>query len=363
MKTYPLPSPERPKDASRVFDTKEPQLVLKTMDEDEFKRVVGEWAYSCLKKEKKYSNVALLGGSGDSGRDLVAYIDGDMQKFDIYQCKRYEKPLTPSMYMVEFGKLCYYTYKDEYEIPNKYYIVASNGIGNALRNLLEHPKQINTKLINEWDEKCGKKGQIIANGIKMTDNLRKYIDNFDFSIVSDVSPITLLTDFSKSPWYKYHFGGGIKRRPVIEKPAEILEESEKTMPYVKQLLKVYSKEAGQVYETQEDLKNNNKLYRHFKRQREGFFSAQSLKRFARDELLHEDSYDSLKDQVEFGIMDIYEKEYSSELERVKETTKQANSLAISCEEIKKITVQDKTGMCHELVNDEKIVWSDDDENL
>lgn len=123
MKTYPLPSPERPKDASRVFDTKEPQLVLKTMDEDEFERVVGEWAYSCLKKEKKYCNVALLGGSGDSGRDLVAYIDGDMQKFDIYQCKRYEKPLTPSMYMVEFGKLCYYTYKDEYEIPNKYYIV------------------------------------------------------------------------------------------------------------------------------------------------------------------------------------------------------------------------------------------------
>lgn len=61
MKTYPLPSPERPKDASRVFDTKEPQLVLKTMDEDEFERVVGEWAYSCLKKEKKYSNVALLG--------------------------------------------------------------------------------------------------------------------------------------------------------------------------------------------------------------------------------------------------------------------------------------------------------------
>ena len=31
------------------------------------------------------------------------------------------------------------------------------------------------------------------------------------------------------------------------------------MPYVKQLLKVYSKEAGQVYETQEDLKNNQKL--------------------------------------------------------------------------------------------------------
>ena len=350
MKTQPLSSPERPKNTSRIFDTTEPQLRLKTMGEDEFERVVGEWAYSCLRKEKKYSNVALLGGSGDSGRDLVAYIDDNMQKFDIYQCKRYEKPLSPSTYMIEFGKLCYYTYIGEYVVPNKYYIVASNGIGQSLRKLIEHPKQINTELINTWDEKCGKKRQIIAEGIKMTDSLRKYIEEFDFSIVSDIAPITLLDEFSKSPWYKYHFGGGIKKRPTFEKPSEQLKKSEKTMPYVKQLLKVYSKEAGQVYETQEDLKNNQKLYKHFMRQREGFFSAQSLKRFARDELLNEDSYNSLKGQVEFGIMDVYENEYSSELERVKETTKQANSLGVSCEEIKDVTIYDKTGMCHELVN-------------
>ena len=363
MKTQPLSSPERPKNTSRIFDTTEPQLRLKTMGEDEFERVVGEWAYSCLRKEKKYSNVALLGGSGDSGRDLVAYIDDNMQKFDIYQCKRYEKPLSPSTYMIEFGKLCYYTYIGEYVVPNKYYIVASNGIGQSLRKLIEHPKQINTELINTWDEKCGKKRQIIAEGIKMTDSLRKYIEEFDFSIVSDIAPITLLDEFSKSPWYKYHFGGGIKKRPTFEKPSEQLKKSEKTMPYVKQLLKVYSKEAGQVYETHEDLKNNQKLYKHFMRQREGFFSAQSLKRFARDELLNEDSYNSLKGQVEFGIMDVYENEYSSELERVKETTKQANSLGVSCEEIKDVTIYDKTGMCHELVNDEKIIWSDIDENI
>lgn len=232
-----------------------------------------------------------------------------------------------------------------------------------MRKLIEHPKQINIELIKVWDEKCGKKRQITANGIKMTDDLRKYIEEFDFSIVSDISPITLIDDFSKSPWYKYHFGGGIKKRPASEKPSEKLNNSEKTMPYVKQLLNVYSKEAGQVYETHEELKNNKKLYRHFMRQREGFFSAQSLKRFARDELLNEDSYDSLKEQIEFGILDVYENEHSSELERVKETTKQANSLSISCEEIKDITIQDKTGMCHELVNDDRIVWSDIGENI
>ena len=48
--------------------------------------------------------------------------------------------------MVEFGKLCYYTFKGEY-VPQKYYIVASNGIGKSLRSLIENPSEINTKLI------------------------------------------------------------------------------------------------------------------------------------------------------------------------------------------------------------------------
>lgn len=40
--------------------------------------------------------------------------------------------------MVEFGKLCYYTFIGEYNIPQKYYIVASNGIGKSLRSLIEN---------------------------------------------------------------------------------------------------------------------------------------------------------------------------------------------------------------------------------
>lgn len=363
MKTRPLPLPGDVKDTSRIFDTTEPLLRLKNIGEDEFERIVGEWAYSCLKEEKKYSNVALLGGSSDAGRDLVAYIDDDMQKFDIYQCKRYAKPITPSEYMIEFGKLCYYTFIGEYRIPNKYFIVASNGIGKSLRTLIENPQRINVELLNNWNSKCGKKKQIISEGIELTIDLKDYIEKFDFSIVSDIEPTTLVTQFQKSPWYKYHFGGGIKKRPKFEKPSEQLENSEKTMPYIKQLLQVYSNETGQNYNTQDKLKENNNLYKHFMRQREGFFSAQSLKRFVRDELFDEDSYDLLKDQIEFGIMDVYEEKHSSELERVKETIKHANCLSISCEEIKEITIQDKTGMCHELVNDEKIVWSDVDEDI
>lgn len=62
-------------------------------------------------------------------------------------------------------------------------------------------------------------------------------------------------------------------------------------------------------------------------------------------------------------MNIYEREYDSELERVKSTTQQANTLSISKDEIKNVTVQDKTGMCHELVNENRLTWSDISENI
>lgn len=233
MKTTPIMIPEKPRDTSRIFDTTEPLLRLRNMGDDEFERVVGEWAYSCLKNSEKYSNVALMGGSGDSGRDLVAYIDSDIKKFDIYQCKQYDKPLSPAVYMVEFGKLCYYTFIGEYNVPQKYYIVASNGIGKSLRILIENPLEINTKLVKEWNDKCGKKRQIISEGIQLTDKLRKYIEEFDFSIVSDISPIKLIEDFSSSVWYKYHFGGGLKRRPKYDRPPEKLQPDEKILPYVR----------------------------------------------------------------------------------------------------------------------------------
>ena len=172
-----------------------------------------------------------------------------------------------------------------------------------------------------------------------------------------------MEQFSQTNWYKYHFGGGIKKRPVSEKPNETLSSEEKKLPYVKQLLEVYSEEDNCLYEDDNELKRNPSLFNHFTRQREGFFSAQSLKRFVRDELVDESEYETLKEQVNFGIADTYEKHYESKLERVKGTTGKAAELNLSSAEIHDIKVQDKNGMCHELVNDGKLIWSDGNGNL
>ena len=252
---------------------------------------------------------------------------------------------------------------NKYRIPEKYYIVASKGVGAKLRKYIENPTMIGTELIKQWNTYCGGKKQILAEGISLTDDLRVYIEQFDFTIIKDISPIKFLEQFSQTNWYKYHFGGGIKKRPMAEKPNEILSQDEKKLPYVQQLLEVYSEEDNCLYEDDKELKRNPGLFNHFTRQREGFFSAQSLKRFVRDELVDEGEYESLKEQVSFGIADTYEKNYESKLERVRSTTGKAAELNLSSAEIRDIKVQDKNGMCHELVNDGKLMWSDGNGNL
>ena len=130
---------------------------------------------------------------------------------------------------------------------------------------------IGIELIKQWDIHCGGKKQILADGIKLTNELKAYIEHFDFSIIKDISQIKFLEQFSQTNWYKYHFGGGIKKRPVAEKPAETLSSEEMKLPYVKQLLELYSGEDNCLYEDDNDLKRNPSLFNHFTRQREGFF--------------------------------------------------------------------------------------------
>ena len=357
MKTIPLSVDNNPKDVSRIFDsTIDPLVRLRTIEAGEFEDIASEWAVGYLNQFENYKNVAQMGGSKDSGRDIVAYIDESLQTFDIFQCKKYKDPLTPSAYMSEFGKLCYYTFIGKYNVPRKYYIVASNGIGQDLRELVEHPKTINKLLIDNWDKHCKPKKKIVSEGLPLSDELKAYIINFDFSIVSEISPPTLLEQFSKTIWYKYHFGGGIKKRPRVAKPIEVLDEEEIRMEYVTQLMKVYGKHENVVISDVESLKPIRKLYSHFKRQRECFHNARALERFTRDELINDDIYDDLKNQVYHGVATTCDSDFDDDLKRVDETVARAQVLVIKTSELDDITTLEKSGICHDLVNDGEMSW-------
>ncbi|MMZ48970.1 hypothetical protein D1872_106550 [compost metagenome] len=361
MKTNPVPMLEIPNNTSRIFDTTiDPLVRLRTIEAGEFEDIACEWASGYLTQFENYKSIAQIGGSKDSGRDIVAYLDDSMQNFDIFQCKRYKDPLAPSGYMTEFGKLCYYTMIGKYNKPRKYFIVASNGIGQDLRNLVEHPSRINNELIDTWDKYCAGKRKILSGGLPLSSQLKTYIQDFDFSVVSEIAPATLIEQFAKTGWYKYHFGGGLKQRPKVKKPQEALEDDELRMNYVDQLLQVYSNHENTPIKDIDSLKSKKSLHNHFKRQRECFHNAQALKRFTRDELINDDIYEDVKNQVFHGVISTCEIKYDNDLKRVDKTVARSQILPINSSELGDINVMEKSGICHELVNDGEMNWVYDD---
>lgn len=358
MNLIELKKPQKPANGNIIFGTPmNPASKLETISDKEFEQTVVEWAFSYLKS--KYYDVYRLGDSGDKGRDLIAYYSESKDKFDMYQCKHYKKPLSPSNYWTEFGKLCYYTYSNQYKVPQKYFIVASKGVGQELRDLIDNPERINPGLIDNWGKYCA--SGIINKKIVLDDKLRDYIQQFDFSIVNDISPIKLLDQYSQTPWFKYRFGGGLIKRPAPEQPPANISNEESQLLYIMQLLSAYSEHTNSNMLDIVSLKSNKKLFEHFTRQRECFYSAQSLKRFARDELIDESLYDDIKKEIHYCVADICNQDYDDGFLRANATLDKARLVPLDVNDLGKINPSDKSGICHELVNDEKLKWVEEDD--
>ena len=62
--------------------------------------------------ESSYHGIKRFAGAGDKGIDVVGFISSNQfsDGWDNYQCKFYDKPLTPTDIWVEFGKIIYFTY-------------------------------------------------------------------------------------------------------------------------------------------------------------------------------------------------------------------------------------------------------------
>lgn len=358
MDTIVLIGKPEARDITKIFSVNKPPLeVFRTISPSQFEDLTYGWVIEYLQPKEKYVDAVQLGSGKDGGRDIIAYFAEDKKEFDIFQCKRYDKTLSPSMYFCEFGKLCYYTKIGEYAVPRNYFLVANREIGKELRYFFENPNKIADKLIEKWDEWCAKK--ISNQAISLTGELREYISKFNFNIVKDISPGKFLEQVKTTRYYKYYFGGGIEKRTPIE-DIDLTKKIKLNFPFVVQLFKIYTQELHKEILSQDDLIGNNKEFNHFTRQYNAYFYYLSLVRFARDQLI--DSDDSVKtflDQIYYAIADSYDKAEFNTLQRVYDSTQAAINASINSQELGAIDVRDKIGACHELVNKGKIRWYDE----
>jgi hypothetical protein len=130
------------------------QMRVKCFSPDEWEAFVEEWASAGI--TDSYELIRRHSGSGDMGIDVAGYVDnhGLFGVWDNFQCKRYASSLSLSTVLVEFGKVIYYSFKNEYAPPRKYYFVAPNGVGTTLSKLMDQPDKLKEKIRDKWDECC-----------------------------------------------------------------------------------------------------------------------------------------------------------------------------------------------------------------
>lgn len=330
-----------------------PRKKVEIFSPDDFEQFITEWLYGC--KLSEYKQAIRLGASGDKGRDVVAYAhDGSV---DYYQCKHYSSPLAPSNYWVEFGKLCYYTFMNEYPVPINYYIIASNGLGNDLQDLIDNPKNINQKLAKNWVTYC--EGKITkSQKIKLKSNFKTYVENFDFSVVKTYSIDRIINEHLNSKYGIFRFGGVNTERPVVLSVPTQIEKDE--LHYIKALFDAYSEYLKCKVSEECHITGDLTCYKDFNMQRKRYYSAESIKRFVRDTFTTTDEFAVLENEVFAGVIETIDDLYSNGLECLKSVMKQAASINTSkCildSKLNYIGNMERQGVCHMLVNEGKIKW-------
>jgi hypothetical protein len=326
-----------------------------SMSEDEYEEYTLEWVYGFLLP--KYLKVRSFGGAGDKGRDVVGYYNDG--RIDIYQCKHYDQQIAPTTLYPELGKLCYFTFIGIYPIPESYIIVAPKGCGPMLLDLLKTPNDLRTKLIENWDKYC--KDKITkTQTVELKGAFKRYVEKFDFKIVSDIAPHELLDQHGKTQYHVLRFGGGLRRyREII--PQADAEIQTRELRYTTMLLQVYGQKLSTRIGNVELLKlASSHLYKHFGIQRNAFYSAESLEKFSRENFPDSDPlpFDELKEEAENVIsttLEIHADKpgYERLLMASQEVKRQAFASSPLAGEMKNL---DKDGLCHHLVNEERVTW-------
>lgn len=347
--------------AERLNAAAVPLQRLRDMDEDTYEEVVQVWVYMCLKAAGKYAHVHRVGGAGDKGRDVIAYLDDTFNNFDLYQCKHYKGELNYSNLFGEIGKLLTYTYAKTYPVPQHYYIACPHGLAQSFRDLLQDgAKELKKSIIADWDAKVVAKVGV-TYGIKLDDKLKKYINEFDYSIIKEKDPLTFIEDFREkgAPYFFWYFGGGWSAiKKTMLKVPNVPDEKERN--YITNLYEAYSEHAGSDITPDNITESDNKKYNnHLDRSRSIFYAAEEIRLTSRRSTPPDsDEFDQLKDQINTFVGDTYDEDYTDGFSKVKKVVakageyKHAESLLVG----QFLDSNAKQGICHHLSNEGKLTW-------
>ncbi|WP_257295595.1 ABC-three component system protein [Endozoicomonas sp. YOMI1] len=213
------------------------------------------------------------------------------------------------------------------------------------------------KFQENWDGHC--KSKITSTkDIELSGELLSYVDGFDFTIFSSKSHIELIDAHSHTRFHSVRFGGGLPLRPLPEEPPMVPTGGES---HIIHILNANGDHLGYSLHGIDALVKHSRLENDLKRQRERFYSAEALRNFARD-TVPEGTFESLQEEVYYGVVDIADATHPNGYERMKRTMAQASSVALTANPLASVTKsQDRQGICHQLANEDRLQWVMDDD--
>ncbi len=328
-----------------------PIHVIQLYDDTAWEEFVLEWLDGA---QPKYPRFDRVGGAGDKGRDIVAYTtEQGPGPLDVFQCKHYDRPLMPGNAWLELGKLCVYTWKNVYPVPRKYRFVAPRGVGTTLHDLLNDPEKLRAELIATWDQHC-REGISSKEKFTLDGALLAHVKAFDFKIVGYEPPHAVLEQHRRTRHWHLRFKRDLPKRPAAGAPPAQPEQRE--LPYVTELLGAYGEHLGQEVPAVDNLDAHGDLKGHFSRARIDFFNADGLNRFYRDQF-SEGAFDDVKKQIYDGVVDTATRDHADGYQRVLATAEQSVQVQLAQNDYTTyVEPSDKKGICHHLVNDDKLKW-------
>jgi len=318
------------------------------LTDDQLEQFVREWT----SHKKEYVEVQRFSGPGDKGRDVVGYLTKERHEgpWHNYQCKQYGRTLRTGLGLGEVGKVLYYSHCGEFTAPTRFFFVAPRGLHRDLKRYIAKPSEFKAALVATWDQNCSKtiiEGQVIS----LSDALRAFLDQCDFSAISSISADELVQDPAAKPVLKAWFDVDPGPAPIGVVPEEIKTFE---LPYIQQLLDAYGEREGQTL-AQKDARDHETHGPHMYRQRERFFDADSFSRFYRDNTMQED-IDVLRRDVRHGIDETHRAMHADSLSRADAVMIQAANLQPSGALAKHARVPVRQGICHHFVNEGILKW-------
>ena len=353
----------RLKDEQLFNEARRAEDILKTMHEETYEELVTAWAFWCLKEDgkSKYEDVLHIGGAGDKGVDVIAFIDQKTNKCDIYQCKHYKHPINRSDIIGEIGKFLFFMWKGEIAIPESYYLMGPEGLSSQFTHIYTDPIKLKKAVLDSWEKDISgniEKGKTYP----LEGELYSFVERFDytkFKVYSVNRFLMDLLDCEKRYVYFQYFGFHKEYLRRIKKPTpDELDEYERK--YIEHILAAYNDVDGVAGIDEKNVKSSD-FARHYNRSRDEFWLAESVKKMEEENSPGDkDEFEELKDDMEDYVADTYEQTYKDANQRMRAVTDKSTSMpkkgrVISSE----LGARELKGVCFQLSNEDRLIWKDE----